>query len=87
MNTFLSTENDETVEDFETSATHVDQTANVGETSVEIDVVGLIAELESEKAKGVDREGHLRQRLDEILESKRHVHDLDDFEEYEIEEG
>ena len=87
MNTFLSTENHETVEDFETSATHVDQTANVGETSVEIDVVGLIAELESEKAKGVDREGHLRQRLDEILESKRHVHELDDFEDYEIEEG
>jgi hypothetical protein len=86
MSTFSSTKRDKVVEDVETDEPAVSQTANVGETSVEIDVVRLIAELEAEKAKGVDNDGHLRQRLDEILESKRHVHDMDDFEEYELEE-
>ncbi len=86
MSMFSSDERDEVVEDFETDEPVVSQTDNVGESSVEIDVVGLIAELESEKAKGVDSDGQLRQRLDEILESKRHVHDLDDFEDYELEE-
>jgi hypothetical protein len=57
---------------------------NVGQSSVEIDVESLIAELESEKVKGIDSDGDLRKRLDEILERKKHKHDLDDFDEYEI---
>ena len=61
-----------------------DPSGNVGQTSVEIDVESLIAELEAEKVKGVDSQGHLRKRLDEILERKKHKHDLDDFDQYEI---
>jgi len=62
------------------------ETDNVGQTSVEIDVESLISELEAESASGVDKEGHLRRRLDEILDKKQHAHDLDDFEDYEIED-
>jgi|GEM_PF-2443443 len=57
---------------------------NVGQASVEIDVASLIAELESEKFKGIDSDGDLRKRLDEIMERKKHKHELDDFDEYDI---
>jgi len=62
------------------------ETDNVGETSVEIDVESLISELEAERASGVDEKGNLRKRLDEILEKKKHAHDLDDFDDYELED-
>jgi len=61
-------------------------TDNVGQTSVEIDVEHLISELEAEKPKGVDKDGDLRKRLDEILDKKRSKHDLDDFDDYELED-
>jgi len=63
-------------------------TDNVGQTSVEIDVENLIAELEAEKsASGVDSDGDLRKRLDEILEKKQTEEQLhDDFEDYELED-
>ena len=57
---------------------------NVGQASVEINVESLIAEIEQEKAKGTDSYGDLRIRLDEMLEKKKHKHDFDGFDEYDI---
>ena len=61
-----------------------DDDDNVGQASVEINVESLIAEIEQEKTKDKDSYGALRNRLDEILEKKKHKHDFDGFDEYEI---
>ena len=61
-----------------------DDDDNVGQASVEINVESLIAEIERDKAKSSDSYGDLRNRLDEILEKKKHKHDLDGFDEYDI---
>jgi len=85
---FSSAERDEQQTDAnESEETVIQKTANVGETSVEIDVEGLIAELEAEKASGnIDNDGDLRKRLDEILESKREQPEPTDFEDYDLDE-
>ncbi len=58
-------------------------TENVGETSVEIDVEELIAELESESGyRGAD-EKSARKRLEEVLEERRVAHELEDIEDFE----
>lgn len=62
-------------------------TDNVGEQSVEINVESLIAELES--ASHVGRKPCVltaRRRLEDYLERKRVAHDLEDFEDFEVEE-
>jgi hypothetical protein len=61
-----------------------DDDDNVGQASVEINVESLIAEIEQDKAKSSDNYGDLRNRLDEMLEKKKHKHDLDGFDEYDI---
>jgi len=61
-----------------------DNDDNVGQVSVEINVESLIAEIEQDKAKSSDSYSDLRNRLDEILEKKKHKHDLDGFDEYNI---
>ena len=58
---------------------------NVGGSSVEIDVEQLLAEVESEVPNGVDADGHVRKRLEAIMERKRQHDELVDFEEYDLE--
>ncbi len=70
--------------DLDDSSGDDDDNDNVGQASVEINVESLIAEIEQEKAKGTDSYGDLRNRLDEMLEQKKHKHDFDGFDEYDI---
>ena len=58
---------------------------NVGGSSVEIDVEQLLAEVESEVPDGVDVDGHVRKRLEAIMERKRRHDELVDFDEYDLE--
>lgn len=74
--------NDDDSADLEDSSGDDDD--NVGQASVEINVESLIAEIEQDKAKSSDNYGDLRNRLDEMLEKKKHKHDLDGFDEYDI---
>ncbi len=59
-------------------------TDNVGETSVEFDVEDLIAEVEAEVPDGVDRDGKMRKRLEEVLEKKQSDEELTDLEDYDV---
>ena len=60
-------------------------TDNVGETSVEINVEDLIAEIEAESDQNTDpRAASSRKRLDEMLEEKRAARELEDFEDLEF---
>ena len=59
-------------------------TDNVGETSVEFDVEDLIAEVEVEVPDGVDSDGKMRKRLEEVLEKKQSDEELADFEDYDV---
>jgi len=60
-------------------------TDNVGETSVEINVEDLIAEIEAESRKTTDSPvSSSRKRLDEILDEKRAARELEDFEDLEF---
>ena len=80
-------ENDVIEEDVELDDVALDSggsTDNVGETSVEFDVEDLIAEVEAEAPEGVDRDGKVRKRLEEILEKKHDDEELADFEDYDI---
>ena len=61
------------------------QTANVGETSVEIDVEELIAELEAESGVSADNcEEDPRKRLEKILEERRAARELEDIDEFAL---
>lgn len=80
-------ENDVIEEDVELDDVALDSggsTDNVGETSVEFDVEDLIAEVEAEVPDGVDSDGKMRKRLEEVLEKKQTDEDLADFEDYDI---
>jgi len=64
-------------------------TANVGETSVEINVEELIAELEadsglapSKSSENDDRDS--RQRLEQILEERRAARELEEIDEFTV---
>jgi hypothetical protein len=60
---------------------------NVGEHSVEINVETLIAELEADSHRGRTRDVHCaRRKLEEYLERKRVAHDIEDFEDFEIDD-
>jgi hypothetical protein len=60
---------------------------NVGEQSVEINVEDLISELEAESHRGRSRDVHCaRRKLEEFLERKRVEHDIEDFEDFEIDD-
>ena len=77
-------ETDETMLDESIETSDVGDTANVGETSVEIDVEELVAELEAEGISDVDCNGKVRKRLEEILEQKRAMEELADFDDYDV---
>ncbi len=63
----------------------VELSDNVGEQSVEINVETLIAELEAESHRGRTRDVHCaRRKLEDYLERKRVEHDIEDFEDFEI---
>lgn len=56
-------------------------TSNVGETSVEIDVEELIAELEADRESSPPpEEQSCRKRLEDILEERRIAHEIDEDE-------
>jgi len=60
---------------------------NVGEHSVEINVETLIAELEADSHRGRTRDVHCaRRKLEDYLERKRVAHDIEDFEDFEIDD-
>lgn len=60
---------------------------NVGEQSVEINVESLIAELEAESHRGRTRDVQCaRRKLEDYLEHKRVAHDIEDFEDFEIDD-
>lgn len=60
-------------------------TDNVGEQSVEINVEGLIAELEAETRQvGKPNVISARRKLEDYLERRRIAHDLEDFEDFQV---
>jgi hypothetical protein len=60
-------------------------TANVGETSVEIDVEELIAELEADSGiSSGSSEEDPRKRLEKILEERRAARDLEEIDEFAL---
>lgn len=64
-----------------------ENSANVGETSVEIDVEELIAQIESEApVKGSPEEKLARQRLEELQEIRRIQRELSDFDEFDLDD-
>ena len=61
-------------------------TDNVGEQSIEINVENLIAELEAESQHGKPPDVQCaRHKLEDYLERKRIAQDLEDFEDFEVE--
>ena len=61
-------------------------TDNVGEQSIEINVESLIAELEAESQHGKPPDVQCaRRQLEDYLERKRIAQDLEDFEDFEVE--
>lgn len=68
-------------------ATEIEVSDNVGEQSIEINVETLIAELEAESHKGRRPDVHsARRKLEDYLERKRVAHDIEDFEDFEIDD-
>lgn len=62
-----------------------DDTDNIGDPSVEINVEDLIHELEADGLVSlIDKEKNTRQRLEELMERKRALRELEDFDDYEI---
>ncbi len=62
--------------------------SNVGETSVEIDVEELIGELEADReASPPSEDQSCRKRLEDILEERRIVHELDEIDELDSIDG
>jgi hypothetical protein len=60
-------------------------TSNVGETSVELNVNDLIAELEADMPKRSESEQKsARKRLEEILEERRAARELDGDDEFDL---
>jgi len=87
------------VEDLDTPETEVEEAAdegleadvaitdNVGEQSIEINVESLIAELEAESRHGKAPDMQCaRRKLDDFLERKRIARDLEDFEDFLVED-
>lgn len=73
------------VADEEASTELVALTDNVGEQSVEINVEGLIAELEAESRQhGGPVRAPCRRRLDDLLEERRMARELEDLEDFQV---
>jgi hypothetical protein len=62
-----------------------ENTDNVGDPSVEINVEELIHELEADGlVSRIEKEKNTRKRLEELMERKRALRELEDFEDYDI---
>jgi len=62
-----------------------DDSGNVGDPSVEINVESLIHELEADGLVSlIDKEKDARKRLEELMERKRSMRELEDFDDYKI---
>lgn len=60
-------------------------TDNVGDPSVEINVESLIRELEADGLiNRIDQEKNTRLRLEELMEQKRAMRELEDFDDYDV---
>ena len=59
-------------------------TSNVGETSVEINIEELIAELEFEGMCTQPPESSARKKLEDVLEQRRIAQELEDMDKFEI---
>lgn len=58
---------------------------NIGDPSVEINVEELIHELEADGiVNRLDKEKNTRKRLEELMERKRAMRELEDFDDYDI---
>lgn len=80
---------DDDIEDSEDSEESIageeESTDNVGDPSVEINVEELISELEADGlTKKLGREQDTRRRLEELMERRRAMRDLEDFDDYDI---
>ena len=74
-------DNDDTI----LTSTGVITTDNVGDPSVEINVEDLISELEADGIVAEpDQQGETRKRLEELMEQKRALRELEDFDDYDI---
>ena len=85
----LDDELDDEIDDGDTDADsgEIDDsdTDNVGDPSVEINVEDLIRELESDGfVDHLHQEKNARKRLEELMERRRAMRDLEDFDDYEI---
>ena len=70
--------------DIDDTAALSGSTANVGETSVEIDVEELIAELEVDSGRQSDStESSARKRLEKVLEERRIANELEELDEFD----
>ena len=62
-------------------------TDNVGEQSIEINVENLIAEFEAESQQGTPPDVRCaRRKLEDYLERKRTAQEIEDFEDFEVED-
>jgi hypothetical protein len=62
-----------------------DDSDNIGDPSIEINVEELIHELEADGLVSlIDKEKNTRRRLEELMEQKRAMRELEDFDDYEI---
>lgn len=79
-------EEEEKTEELEAEEEEVAEvTDNVGDPSVEINVEELIHELEADGlVSSIDKEKTTRKRLEELMEKKRAMRELEDFEDYKI---
>jgi hypothetical protein len=59
-------------------------TSNVGETSVEINIEELIAELELEGMCTQQPESSARKKLEDVFEQRRIAQELEDMDKFEI---
>jgi hypothetical protein len=62
-----------------------DDTDNVGDASVEINVEELISELESDGLiSALTKECQTKKRLEDLMEQRRSKSDLEDFDDYDF---
>lgn len=75
-------------EDFEdTTQLEVDsKSSNVGDASVELNVEELIAEIEAESGLTAPQGKSARKRLEALLEERRAARELDEWDEYALDD-
>ena len=67
------------------SAEEDSETDNVGDASVEINVEELISELEHDGLmEAISKECQTKKRLEELMERRRSLRDLEDFDDYDL---